>query len=377
MQARKVGIVGTRITSLHGNPQETLLGNPARSWALFRGLPRYGFTTELFVDSGAPIDAAIQKEFGDRFVRNSKEFLRNVREGNYAAVIVCGTRVQVSIEQHSWITGLTGVPMFLCQCYHNIDDPLPKPFLTSIVGATFVTPRYCARWAQQHQSTRSGLMTTGQVVRVPNAIAANGDAVFVGHIHSYPIVRKITRVAAMDSKRTYHIISSRMREPGGASGDYVAFGTMTDEAERQSRFSEILTKAGIDRPDNFQFHYLLPGEESSLLDVVSVGLDFSWNENWLIDNSKVPYYLCFGLNVVSQLPAPSYRFVQRFNAGSVLPFTADEYAWLDAIQRAAVMTVEHKNQLRQEAGAFFSWDNAVFDLASMMLDYFDHGGIGD
>jgi hypothetical protein len=368
---KRIGVIGLRISSLEGNPQITLMGNPVRSWALFSGLQRYNFDTELFVDPHSPVSEDIHTRFGSRFVRNTGEFLKRASAGHYDGVIVCGTRIHTTLEQHPWLADLNGCPVFLGQCYHNVETRVPSPLIDNIVGACFVTPRYQYRWATEYPGTRTGIMMTGEVAKPATATVSNGDAVFVGHIHGHAIIKKMTQVAAQDSKRNYHIVSSRIRRPQITPAEYITFAPMADEAERQQAFASILTQCGAEKPDNFHYHFLPPGEEQELMDKVSVGLDFSWNDQWLLDNSKVPNYLSYGLNVVTQLPAPSYRFVHKFNAGKPLAYNADAYAWRDAIQEAAELSVARKNELRREAGAYFSWTNAVFDLAAVMMDYFD------
>ena len=368
---KRIGIVGLRISQLTGNPQETLMGNPVRSWALFQGLGRYGFETELFVEGKADVDPSLEASYGDRLVRRRQQFLDKARNGHYDAVVICGTRIHTTLEQQEWLSDLSGAPVFLAQCYHNVADPLPSPLVDQIAGATFVTPRYVKRWSEDFPGTRTGIMTTGEVSRPANATEANGDAVFVGHIHSHAIIKKIAQVAQRDSARNFHIVTSRIKQPEAGSQDYIAFGQMADDAERQEAFTTMLKQVGVEQSDNFKYHFLPPGHEEDLMNKVSVGMDFSWNPNWLIDNSKVPNYLSYGLNVVSQLPAPSYRFVHKFDAGAVLAHDADGYAWQDAIQQAAELSLDRKNELRREAGAYFSWNNAVFDLASILLDYYD------
>ena len=370
----RVGVVGLRISSLNGNPQETLMGNPVRSWALLNGLKRYGFDTELFVDHNAKVDEDLNAAYGDRLVRDKQVFIDHLSSGHFDAVIICGTRIHTTLEQHPWLANLSGGPVFLAQCYHNVDDPLPSPLVDNIVGATFVTPRYVDRWMQQYPKTRAGIMTTGEISRPANATEANGDAVFVGHIHSHAVIKKIAEVAIRDSSRDFHIVTSRIKKPNSSSQEYIAFAPMQDDAERQAAFAKIIQELGVEKSDNFKYHFLPPGAEEGLMNKVSVGMDFSWNAQWLIDNSKVPNYLSYGLNVVSQLPAPSYRFVHKFDAGVVLAHGADGFVWQDAIQQAAELSVARKNELRTQTGAYFGWDNAVFDIASIMLDYFDQLG---
>lgn len=367
---KTIGIVGLRISTLKGDPQSTLMGNPVRSWALFSGLSEYDYDTELFVDKTADIDVELANKFDGRLVRDYVDFLNRAKD-RYDAVIICGTRIQTTLEQHGWLSNLSGCPVFLAQCYHNVDTPVPTPLGDEIVGATFVTPRYQYRWAQDYPTHRVGLMTTGEVSKPPTADVSNGDAVFMGHIHSHAIIKKMTQVAAMSPERNFHIVSSRIREPQSNPAEYVAFAAIDSDDERQHRFAQILDAIGAERPDNFHYHFLPPGSEDDLMNRVSVGLDFCWNENWLLDNSKVPNYLSYGLNVVTHMPAPSYRFVRKFGAGRVLKHTADAFAWRDAIQEASELSVTRKNQLRTEAGAYFSWTNATYDLAAIMMDYFD------
>jgi hypothetical protein len=372
MSKRKtVGIVGLRIGELRGDPQETLMGNPVRSWALFENLPEFGFDTELFVDRHAPIALQLENEYGARFVRDSGEFRQKAAGGHYDAVVVCGTRIHLSLEHHPWLGELSGCPVFLGQCYHNVDTPLPEPLVEAIVGATFVTPRYQQRWSIQHPSSLTGVMTQGQIPHPPKSDVSNGDAVFVGHIHTHGIIKRLALVAASDPARNYHIISSRIRRPGGQSGEYVVMGDIESDCDRQAQFDSIMKQIGAERPSNMYYHFLPPGHEGPILNSSSVGLDFSWNPSWSIDNSKVPYYLSYGLKVVCQLPAPSYRFLYKFGAGEVLPYDASEEQWQNAIDKAGNNPVEQKNALRAAAGQAFSWRNATFDLASIMFEYFD------
>jgi len=358
-------IVGLRISELRGDPQKTLLGNPMRSWALFTGLGKYGFTTKLFVGGGCSIEPAIQNEYGNRLIKDSATFI-NESKGNETIVIICGTRIHETIAQHSWIKDINGSQIVLAQCYHNVIEPLPVNLLDQMKHAFFVTPKYIHAWNEQYPSIPSSIITTGQVNSEPDAMDANGDAIFVGHIHQSHFLNLIAKLAEQNKSKKFHVVTTRIREKN--SREYVALKDF-DSVERDAIFKDLVQSIyGSRCPDNLIYHFLPPGAEDELMSQVSIGIDYTWNSNWVLDNSKVPYYLSYGLNVIAHLPAPSHRFVTKFGAGVKVNQGAPLAEWNKAVKDLSSLSLKDKNRRREVAGEYFSWDNVVFDVASVLLE---------
>ncbi|MFT2091646.1 hypothetical protein [Paraglaciecola sp. 2405UD69-4] len=362
--SKNVIIVGLRISELKGKPQHTLLGNPMRSWALFERLGRYGFNTQLFVGAGCDIDEPIQQEFGDRLIVDSQEFIKKASE-NDCIVIVCGTRIHETIAQHPWVLDIRNAKIVLAQCYHNRPELLPIEFSSQIKHALFVTPRYLCAWNADYPTIPSSIMTTGQVDKEPNALESNGDAIFVGHIHNLKFLNLMAKLAENNVDKNFHVVTSRIKN---SEGKYVVMKDY-DEEERNDVFAALVKRIyGTACPDNLIYHFLPPGKEESLMDKVSVGIDYTWNPDWVLDNSKVPYYLTYGLNIIAHLPAPSHRFVTRFDAGVNVEQAANFNTWDKSFKQLTTLPVEHKNARRYESGKFFSWDNVAFDVAAVLLN---------
>jgi hypothetical protein len=362
---KRILIVGLRIRELTGDPQKTLLGNPMRSWALYTGLAKYGFDTKLFIGAGCNVDEANLHEHGDKLIRDSNTFLSETKDDN-TIVVVCGTRIHETIAQHPWIANVEQSQVILAQCYHNVLDPLPTNFLSKIKHAFFVTPKYVHSWNEQYPNIPSSIVTTGQVESKPDAHDANGDAIFVGHIHQSHFLNLMAKLADNNTDKTFHIVSTRIRKKN--SRDYAIFIDLSEQ-ERNKLFKELVENIyDSECPTNLIYHFLPPGEEELLMSKVSIGIDYTWNPKWVLDNSKVPYYLTYGLNVIAHLPAPSHRFVTKFNAGVKIKQGAHINEWNSAVKELSTLTLEDKNQRRVEAGQFFSWDNVVFDVASVLLE---------
>ncbi len=361
----RVFVVGLRISELRGDPQLTLLGNPTRSWALFTKLEKYGFDASLFVDSGTPIEDQIHKQYGHRFIRKPEFFLDAINSATSPLVVVCGTRIHETLTHHPWLLQVRNSRIVLAQCYHNVPDAIPGEFIEQVTAALFVTPKYVRRWNEQYPAIPTSVLTTGENAKRPNASSSNGDAVFVGHIHNASFLKLMSVLAVNDPSRNYHIVSGRIKDP--STREYVAMGKLSD-LERQRTFSRLTELVGGTLTTNLAYHFLPPGKEAELLDQVSVGIDYTWGKDWVIDNSKVPYYLSYGLNVLAHLPAPSHRFVTKFDAGNMIEQGAAWKTWAESIAQFGNLSVETKNNRRIEAGQFFDWDNVAFDVAAVLME---------
>lgn len=362
--SKKILIVGLRISELREDPQKTLLGNPMRSWALFKGLGKYGFETKLFIGSNCDVDEHLLELHGKNFIYDSQSFIVEADHED-CVVVICGTRIHETINQHPWILNIKNSKIVLAQCYHNVMDPLSKEFVEQINHALFVTPKYLHSWNVQYPNIPTSIMTTGQIDKQPDATEANGDAVFVGHIHNINFLNLMAKLAACNDNKKFHIVTSRIKT---SDGSYIVFKDY-EQAERLEVFAGLVEKIyGAMCPANLLFHFLPPGKEDSLMNKVTIGIDYTWNPNWVLDNSKVPYYLTYGLNVIAHLPAPSHRFVTKFNAGVKVRQGAPLNEWDNAIKDLSTLSVEEKNQRRIDVGKFFSWDNVTFDVASVLLE---------
>ena len=361
----KVGIVGLPIKKLGGDPQKTLLGNPMRSWALFDNLPMYGYGTWLYIGPKTEVQEHLNIKYGIRLIQSEKKFV-DMAANFFDVVIVCGTRIQTTLEQVPWLHSIRVNKIFGALCYHNDLTPLPPEFSNQFIGSAFVTPSFKIAWEKQYPHAPGWIVTTGQVSRDEPVNVTDGSVVFVGHIHNTAKLGLLVDIAALDAERSYHVVSSQIRVPDGQPGDYYGMGDLADDRARINCFQEIVAKSGRIVPRNLLYHFLPPGEEEKLLNEATVGIDFSWNSNWLIDNSKIPYYLSYGLAPVTEMPAPSFRFVERFGVGSVLRYGALVEEWVAAISKAAETSLEKKSALRVEAGAWFSWKNVTFDVAAAL-----------
>ncbi len=365
---KKIAIVGLRLSNVPENPITGLQGTPNRTWALFAGLPQYGFETHMYVEANARVHDTIAEDYGYRFIRTPESFLTRVEQGEFDTVIIVGTKLQTSVQQQPWLLKLKNTKIYLAQCYHNDPKGIPEELVDQMIGCSMETPLYKRLWEEQFPGCPTSIRATVTPSHPPTATEADGSAVFVGHIHNLQTLVRLFEIARLDSEREYHIVSSMIREVGAGPGVYRHMDAKLSMEQKRDVFRSMMNEHGCGQPDNVVYHHLPQGSESDLLGKVSVGIDVCWNRQWVIDNSKVTNYLTYGLNVVAEKPSQSSRFVTRFKAGTVLPFKAPPEDWRDAIQDLSQLEIEQKNARRRTAGEFFSWENAVFDLAAHLLD---------
>lgn len=366
--SNQVFIVGLPMSQLRGDPQLTLFGNTMRSWALFSLLGNYGFETRLHIKANAAIDEEVSAQYGDRIILGHQRFLEEIEAADNPFVVVCGTRIHETLKHYPWIADIRNARIVLAQCYHNVMDPLPDAFLAQIKAALFVTPKYINAWNKQYPNIPTSILTTGQVSRPPDATESTGEAVFVGHIHNVKFLALMGKLASNDPSRIYHVVSGRIKDP--KTQEFIAMELQPAD-ERQTVFRQLVMDASGEAPPNLHYHHLPPGQETELMDRVSIGIDYTWGKAWKLDNSKVPYYLSYGLNVIAHLPSPSHRFVSRFNAGKAIEQDAPWQEWLALINQYGELDIGTKNARRMEAGNIFSWRNVAFDVGSILLELQD------
>lgn len=370
---KKIGIVGLTFHQLTGNPLETMIGNPVRSWALFSLLGTYNFETYLYVGN-AEIDPQIMEKYGDRLIRDSREFVEKANTKFFDGLIIVGTKLHKTLINHSWIKDIDKSKIFCAVCadtYHELGGGRPFEFPSHItdqlIGMAFVSPYQKRLWDKRNSQIPSIVMSTGQTQKPENANNSDGSVVFVGIFHNVEKLRDVALMARIDRERTYHIISGII----GKGNQVVNFYKLPPE-KRQDNFRKlVLEQIDFDYPQNLVYHFLPPGSEAEILDTATVAIDFAWDWSLGIDGSKVANYLTWGLCPVVEDLQPSYRFLQRFNVGRIIPYGSSPEKWVEQIQQLATTPLAIKNAVRKSAGSFFGWDNVSYEVGSFLRDYFD------
>jgi len=370
---KKIGIVGLSFHKLTGNPLETMLSNPVRSWALFSLLGAYNFETYLYVGN-AEIELPIMEKYGERFIRDSREFVEKANTKFFDGLIIVGTKLHKTLIEHPWIKEIHKSKIFCAICadtYHELGGGRPLNFPPDItdqlVGMAFVSPYQKRLWDRRNSQIPSIVMTTGQIQKPENANESDGSVVFVGIFHNAEKLRDVAVMARIDRERTYHIISGVI----GKANQLVNFHKLPPE-KRQDNFRKlVLEQIDFDYPQNLLYHFLPPGSEAEILGRATVAIDFAWDWSLGIDASKVANYLTWGLCPVVENLQPSYRFLQRFNSGGIIPYGSSPAKWVEQIQKLAKTPLAIKNDLRKSAGSFFSWNNVAYEVGSFLRDHFD------
>jgi len=367
MSELKVGVIGLRFSEIRGeDPLATLMGIMPRNWAIYNGLKGYGLDTYLYVDPHAAIDDRPDYH-SEKFIRNPKEFIQRV-ETEFDYTIIAGTRIHTTLEQHPWLAELKGGRFIWAQCYHNHPGEIPAVLTDNLVAAGFTSPRYAREFNRQFPGIYTTLLTTGQPRRHHAARQPEGDIIFVGHVHNLASLHLFQQIALMNPQRRLHLITSRIRAPGKDGQAYIELAKMEDDAERHAAVQRLFETETGSYPNNLTYHFLPHGEEYDIVEKASVGLSICHNRMWQIDNSKVCYYLSFGIPSISQLPSLSHRFCERLGAGEQIRFNASAEEWTDAINRWADWDLPRKTALRARAQDLFSWDNVAFEVYDMILE---------
>lgn len=368
MTQKKVGVVGFKFSELRGeDPLNSLMGILPRNWAIYDGLKKYGLDTSLYLDPHIPVDECLLQK-PQNFVRSPKAFIDKI-ENEFDYTVLCGTRMQTLLEHHPWLAEVKKGRFIWAMCYENHPGDVPPVLVDNMVAAGFTSPRYSREFARKYSGVYTRLLTTGQPNHVHAPGEPAGDIVYVGHIHNVSNLALFAKIAEANKDRELHIISSRVRAPNSGQGEYLQFARMEDDSQRAAVFYKLVEDiTGEPPPSNLRYHFLPHGEEYGVLERASVGLSICHNKHWKIDNSKVTYYLNFGIPVISQLPSLSFRFCQSFDAGEAIRFGASVDEWNEAINRWADWSFEKKIALRERAAQFFSWKNVAFEVYDMILE---------
>lgn len=366
-------IIGFPHSEIQGNPLETFYGIRVRDWALFTQLQYYGIDADLYVQPNAIIDDKIAAEYGSRFIRDPGKVIADCNSDKYDCVILSATKLQAIYSQLPFLSKISSTDLFGAFCYDNEPAAICQDIASRLIGVTFTSPLHKRHWDNRGLNIPSILITTGQLPK-PNADnAGDGSVLFMGYIHSAGHLHKLALMADADKGRPYHVVSSFIREIGSATKKYYNMSKLDDQQRNVYFRNYVIQIAGF-FPDNLQYHFLPPGQEYNLMNSVSVGIDFSWMVNQSLENSKICHYLTYGIAPVAQLPAPSFRYVNRFRFGQIVPFNASVAQWTEAIHACVEQgCIEERNRVRRESGYAFDWSNVTFDIGSFLIDYYLQG----
>lgn len=350
----KVGIVGLKISTLSGNPLETLLGNSVRSWALFTLLAKYEHETFIYVETDAEIDLKINSKYENRFVRSRAEFI-SLSENFFDLTIICSTKINHIIREKPWLEGIRG-NIHLAMCYHNEPFMMSEDLGKAIKSVSFVNPKFIEAWQNdQRTCLPSFVMSTGQVVEEIQYLPDNRQMIYMGWIHSREGLSKLLRIAELLPDFPLVISTNGMK----LEKKYFSFKGEPHEPET---FENEMKKTMGKLIKNVSFEFIPNGLEKRWLQKSFIGLDVCWNKNWILDNSKVCNYLSKGLFVATEGPSESGRFVERCDAGIFFPFGQREEDWAQAIRKIydSKSPTKHRDILKK-AEALFRWENIAFE----------------
>lgn len=363
----KVGIIGLRLSEIRGeDPLTTLRGIMPRTWALYDGLKRYGLETYIYVDPKASVDNVASYKT-ENFIRSPQRFIEMV-ENEFDYTVLAGTRIQTLLDQHPWLSQIKGGKLVGAFCYHNDPRPAPSAITSNLIGAAFTSPRYARQFNREYPGVYTRLLTTGQPRRTHSPRPPGGDVIFVGHIHNLSALSLFQKIARLIPDRRLHIITSRIRRPNSPAGEYIELSRLGDNAERADTVRRLFEDAAGEFPSNIQYHFLPHGEEYDIVETASVGLSICHSANWKLDNSKVVYYLSFGIPTISQLPSLSHRFCEQLEAGEAIRFGASAEEWTESIKRWTSWDLDRKVKLRRRAETMFDWENVAFEVYDMILE---------
>jgi hypothetical protein len=363
---KKIAIIGFHFQALKANPLDTLVGIRVRTWALFEQLPRYGFEVKLWVEKGIYIDGSLQA-YEPLFERDENVLIAQANRGEFDAVVLCATNIAQLVQHLPWLKELD-CPILGAFCYDMNNDEIPKNILKNLMGVTFTTPLQKAFWDDRGTDIPSLLITTGQSTQAFTVQELNQDAIFIGELRSLRVVKLLCDIAQATPHRNYYLVTPKIIEQLEQNKVYLDFATYPKEKQAEV-FKSFLAQQGWAAPPNLIYQYIPHGEEESILKAVKIGLDFSWGENYRIENSKVSRYLTYGLAVVAELPSPSFRYLPFFGMGEVVPYEASPQAWITAIEKAANTPLATRQKVHEAALPFFAWERVTFEVASFLWAY--------
>lgn len=367
MQAIRALLVGFPTEQLFGDPLDTLYGIRVRDWALFTLLPKYGFETSYLIEPKAKVSDALVERYGERLVRGAAKAEKMISDNQFDVIICSATKYHEFWRHRSALFAKGDTPIFGAFCYDNDPAPLESSFCDRFIGASFTSHDHKTIWDDRGAGVPSITTTTGQNAPSRPVVETDGSVAFVGYIHDERYLAKMANMAVALPDREFIVVSSFVRDHNMPGKQYHQMEKLT-ETERQALVSEVVSKHTDAKPSNFRYAFLPPGEDDGIMQRCAVGLDFSWLATQTIENSKICRYLTHGIFPISQLPATSFRFVERFNYGAIVPFSASPDQWTEAIKKAdQVSSKENRERIAREAEHFFSWENVVFDIAGHII----------
>ncbi len=348
-------------------PLDTLVGNRVRSWALFDQLTGYGMDTFLFVEANAKVDPQILSAHENNFIRDEQEFIQKAKT-EFDYVLLCSTKIETMVVLQPWIQKISHSKMIGAFCYHNTRMAKAMTFkklFDQIVAAAFVSPVHQMNWKKQKWAAPTFQLTTGQSQQLDLVKEGDKDTVFVGEIRSLDKLKLICDIAEACSDRTHYVVCPKILEQQKGNLVHLDFLKM-EVAARRPALEEFLRMHKCSLPENLVLDVVPIGEEQVLMDKVGIALDFSWNDRYDLENSKVSRYLAYGLIPIVEMPSPSHRYLDLFGVGSKVEYGESPQVWVDTIKNVPLLDLPKRNNLRRKAGEFFGWDKVAFEMASII-----------
>jgi len=365
-------VYGMPIHRIERRPYAGLYGNATRAFGLANNFAKMGQRTALVVEPGfraTPSQCLCPTlDFVDR-----REF----------AQVAARSRVLLMAftHFHSFLHLFDRDPFvphprkFCVCCFDQNAEFAFGRLLDEVFGITFNNELQKSFWNRRCTHIPSHVVSYGvdESDYVDEAIrdVRELSAIWMGEIRRTDVLERIVRFAEANPDCVVHVVTrkifdNRLAEDayGGRKNAYADFSKSGSPEGLERVVDELL---GRQAPGNLSYLGMAEGENPDFLGRHGIGLDFSRCPGQTHDNSKVLDYLRSGLAVICDDDAPSFRYVNEFRHGYVLPqvntasdmrraFAACRHMTSYARRRAVAKAVRDR----------YGWDRIAHRIAGIM-----------
>ncbi|MBO6536645.1 MAG: hypothetical protein JJ966_10505 [Balneolaceae bacterium] len=314
------------------------------------------------------ISDEIGAKYRDRFIRDSDKFIALANSGYFDYILFASTKLELLLDHKPWLNKLNKKNIIGVFCYFNTS--LSRNFkllkiTRKMVAVGFITPIQKLIWDAIIKKVPSFIITTGQTPQVSLKENKTKDTIFIGELRSVHHLLKLIDIAKLCSDRKHYLITTRIIDQKDNNKVYLDL-LKFPVTDREEEFKKFIESLGYELPENLIFKDIPYGEESEILDEVGIGIDFSWNSVYEIENTKVNRYLTYGLYPIVEMPSPSYRYLNLFQTGKIIDYDSSAEVWSEAINKFESPDLTKINNIRDRARIKFDWLNLAYEIDSII-----------
>lgn len=364
-------VYGMPIYRIEEMPYMGLFGNATRAFGLANNFSKMGFRTALVVQKGFSAQPS-------PYLCSSLQFI----EESQLPQIAKTSKNLVLTFTHFASSHLYGINPFIehpekfCVCCFEQNGSFDfRTLMDEIYGITFNNIIQKQMWDDKCTQIPSHVVSFGidEFDYVDEAIKPvhKSAAIWIGEIRRQDVLERIVNFALANPNCPVDVVTRKIFDHqlppdsyGGINFPYADF----KKCGGAKLFHDVVEQLlGRKQPSNLRYLGMMEGQNHVILGTYTIGLDFSRFPNQLHDNTKVIDYLRSGLAVICDDGAPSYRYVNEFQHGCVLPSKHSK----DDLQKAFLLcenitSYANRRRVAQQVKSRYGWDKIAANIAIIM-----------